>query len=68
MAIREHPAVMAAGFDVDVASTNIRVAEGALLPSASLQGSVSRSRDSDQTLGTFGTDQASIVASVTAPI
>jgi len=68
MALREHPAVMAAGFDVDVASTNIRVAEGALLPSASLQGSVSRSRDSDQTLGTFGTDQASIVANVTAPI
>ncbi|MDA9411364.1 transporter [Bradyrhizobium sp. CCBAU 51745] len=68
MAIREHPAVMAASFDVDVASTNIRVAEGALLPSATLQGSVSRSRDSDQTLGTFGTDQASIVANVTAPI
>ncbi|MEK9278665.1 MULTISPECIES: TolC family outer membrane protein [unclassified Bradyrhizobium] len=68
MAIREHPAVMAAGFDVDVASTNIRVAEGALLPSASVQGSVSRSRDSDPTLGTFGTDQASIVANVTAPI
>lgn len=68
MALREHPAVMAAGFDVDVASTNIRVAEGALLPSASLQGSVSRSRDSDPTLGTFATDQASIVANVTAPI
>jgi outer membrane protein len=68
MAIREHPAVMAAGFDVDVASTNIRVAEGALLPSASVQGSASRSRDSDQTLGTFATDQASIVANVTVPI
>ncbi|MGV7219672.1 TolC family outer membrane protein [Bradyrhizobium sp. UFLA05-112] len=68
MAIREHPAVMAAGFDVDVASTNIRVAEGALLPSANVQGSASRSRDSDQTLGTFATDQASIVANVTAPI
>ncbi|MGY8664605.1 TolC family outer membrane protein [Bradyrhizobium sp. UFLA05-109] len=68
MAIREHPAVMAAGFDVDVASTNIRVAEGALLPSANVQGSASHSRDSDPTLGTFGTDQASIVANVTAPI
>jgi outer membrane protein len=68
MAIRQHPAVMAAGFDVDVASTNIRIAEGALLPSASVQGSASRSRDNDQTLGTFGTDQASIVANVTAPI
>jgi outer membrane protein len=68
MAIRQHPAVMAASFDVDVASTNIRVAEGALLPSASLQGSASKSRDNDPTLGTFGTDQASIVANVTAPI
>jgi outer membrane protein len=68
MAIRQHPAVMAASFDVDVASTNIRVAEGALLPSATLQGSASRSRDNDQTLGTFGTDQASIIANVTAPI
>jgi len=68
MSIREHPAVMAAGFDVDVASTNIRVAEGALLPSANLQASASRSRDNDPTLSTFGTDQASIVANVTAPI
>lgn len=68
MAIREHPAVMAAGFDVDVASTNIRVAESSLLPSASVQGSASKSRDNDPTLGTFATDQASIVANVTAPI
>lgn len=68
MSIREHPAVMAASFDVDVASTNIRVAEGALLPSANLQGSVSKSRNNDPTLGTLAEDQASIVASVTAPI
>lgn len=68
MAIRQHPAVMAAGFDVDVASTNIRVAEGALLPSASIQGSASKSRNNDPTLGTFAEDQASIVANVTAPI
>lgn len=68
MAIRQHPAVMAAGFDVDVASTNIRVAEGALLPSASLQGSASKSRDNDPSLSTVAENQASIVASVTAPI
>jgi outer membrane protein len=68
MAIRQHPAVMAAGFDVDVASTNIRVAEGALLPSASVQGSASKSRNNDPTLGTFAEDQASIVANVTAPL
>src|SRR2546421_4307340 len=32
MAFRVHPAVMAAGFDVDVASTTIHVAESSLLP------------------------------------
>lgn len=68
LANKENPAVAAASFDVDVASTSIHIAEGALLPSVTLQGNVSRSRDSDQTLGTFGTDQASIVGSVTAPI
>ena len=68
LAFRNHPAVLAAGFDVDVASTSIRVAESSLLPQATLQGSISRSRDSDPTLGTFGTDQASVVAQVTAPI
>ncbi|MGJ4891190.1 TolC family outer membrane protein [Bradyrhizobium sp. HKCCYLS3077] len=65
---KENPAVAAASFDVDAASTSIRIAEGTLLPSVTLQGSVSRGRDSDQTLGTFGTDQASIVGAVTAPI
>ena len=32
LAFKEHPAVMAAGFDVDVASTTIRVAESSLMP------------------------------------
>ena len=32
LAFREHPAVMAASFDVDVASTTIRVAESSLMP------------------------------------
>jgi outer membrane protein len=68
MSIKENPAVMAAGFDVDVASTTIRVAESSLLPTVTVQGNVSRSRDDDPTLGTFGTDQASIVGSVNAPI
>jgi len=67
-ALREHPAVMAAGYDVDVASTSIRVAESSLLPNVAVQGSVSRNRDSDSTLGTFGTDQASVIGQVTQPI
>jgi outer membrane protein len=68
LAFREHPAVMAAGFDVDVASTTIRVAESSLMPTITLQGSASRSKDSDPTLSTFGTDQASVTGQLTQPI
>ena len=68
LAFREHPAVMAASFDFDVATTSIRVAESSLMPTITLQGSASRSRDADPTLGTFGTDQASVVGQLNAPI
>ena len=68
LAYQQHPAVMAAGFDVDVASTSIRVAESSLMPTITLQGSASHSRESDPTLGTFGTDQASITGLLTQPI
>jgi outer membrane protein len=40
-AAKENPAVLAAGFDVDVASTSIHVAESSLLPSITVQGSAS---------------------------
>ncbi len=68
LAFKGHPAVLAAGFDVDVATTSINVAESSLYPTVTLQGNVSKSRDSDPTLGTFGTDQASVLGQVTAPI
>jgi outer membrane protein len=68
LAFKSHPAVLAAGFDVDVATTSINVAESSLYPTVTLQGNVSRSRDADPTLSTFGTDQASVVGQVTAPI
>src|SRR6195952_521100 len=68
LAFAQHPAVLAAGFDVDVASTSIRVAESSLMPTITLQGSASRSKQSDPTLGTFATDQASITGLLTQPI
>ncbi|MBR1122162.1 TolC family outer membrane protein [Bradyrhizobium lablabi] len=68
MAFGQHPAVMAAAFDVDMASTTIRVAESSLMPSVTVQGSVSRARDNDPTLSVFGTDQASIVGTLNQPI
>jgi outer membrane protein len=68
LAFKSHPAVLAAGFDVDVATTSINVAESSLYPTVTLQGNVSRSRDNDPTLSVFGTDQASVIGQVTAPI
>jgi outer membrane protein len=68
IAFKSHPAVLAAGFDVDIASTTIHVAESSLYPTVTLQGNASHSVDSDQTLGTFRTDQASVVGAVAAPI
>jgi outer membrane protein len=64
----EHPAVLGAGFDVDVATTTIKVAESTLLPTVTAQASASRSRQSDTSLSTFGTDQASILGQMNVPI
>jgi len=67
-ASHEHPAVLGAGYDVDVAQTTIKVAESSLLPTVTVQGSVSRSMQSDSTLSTTGTDQASILGQMNVPI
>ena len=68
MAFKENPAVTAAGFDVDVASTSIHVAESSLMPTVTVQGSASRARDTDTSLTTTATDQASIIGQITQPI
>jgi outer membrane protein len=65
---KEHPAVMAASFDVDVASTSIRVAESSLLPTITLQGSASHASEADPTISTLRTDQASVIGQMNAPI
>lgn len=63
-----NPAVLAARFDVDVATTTISVAESSLYPTVAVQANVSRSMQSDSTLGTYGTDQASIVGQASVPL
>ena len=68
LAFKEHPTVLAAGFDVDVASTSIRVAESSLLPSITMQGSASHASEADPTISTLRTDQASVIAQMNAPI
>jgi outer membrane protein len=64
----EHPAVLGAGYDVDVAQNTIKVAESTLLPTVAVQASASRSKQSDTSLSTFGTDQASILGQINVPI
>jgi outer membrane protein len=64
----EHPAVLGAGYDVDVAQTSIKLAESALLPQVTVQGSVSRQVQNDPTLTTNQTDQASVVGQLSVPI
>jgi outer membrane protein len=67
-ASHEHPVVLGAAYDVDVAQTTIKVAESSLLPTVSVQASASRAVQTDQTLTTTITDQASVLGQLNAPI
>jgi len=64
----EHPAILGAAYDVDVAQTTIKVAESSLLPTVSVQASASRQVESDPTLTTNRTDQASVIGQLNVPI
>jgi outer membrane protein len=67
-ASHEHPAVLGAGYDVDVAQTSIKLAESSLLPTVSVQASASRAVQTDTSLTTAATDQASVMGQVNVPI
>ena len=67
-ASHEHPAVLGASYDVDVATTSIKLAESALLPQVSVQGNVSRQVQDDPTLSVQKSDQASVVGQINVPI
>ncbi len=47
-AMANHPSVLIANYNIDVADYNVKVQEGALLPSASLTGSLSHSNSSNR--------------------
>jgi len=64
----ENPAVLGASYDVDMAQTTIKIAESSLLPTASVQASASRSVQTDSSLTTTSTNQASILGQVNVPI
>ena len=64
----EHPAILGAGYDVDVAQTSIKLAESSLLPTVSVQASASRAVQTDSSLTTAASDQASVLGQINVPI
>ncbi len=67
-ALHEHPAILGAGFDFDVATVSIKLAESALLPTVTMQGSVSHQFNTDTSLTDVATSQASVMGQVNVPI
>jgi outer membrane protein len=65
-ALKNHPTILAASYNVDVADYNVKILEGALLPSVSITGSASHS-DESSSPGTWS-DSASVVGRLSIPI
>ena len=68
IARKEHPAILAAMYDTDVAQFGTKIAESSLWPTVGVQGNIMRSRDTDTTLGTQAQDQASILGTAIVPL
>jgi outer membrane protein len=66
-AMTSHPAILAAGYNIDVAEFNVKVTEGELLPSVSVSGSLSHNIDSGGAPGS-SSSTASLVGRLSVPI
>ena len=66
--IGTNPAVAAAQYNVDVALRQVKVAEGALLPNLSVQGSVQKSWLGVGALSTMESYNASVLGTLTVPV
>ena len=62
-----HPAILASGFNIDVAAFNVKYLEGQLLPSVTVEGSLARNIDANG-LNTGTVNSASIVGRISVPI
>ncbi|HEY7665802.1 MAG TPA: TolC family outer membrane protein [Xanthobacteraceae bacterium] len=65
---KEHPAVLAAMYDTDVAQLGTKVAEASLWPTLSVQGNVQRQWENDPTLSAKANDIASVLGQANVPI
>jgi outer membrane protein len=68
IARRENPTIVGATFDLDAAQFQINIAESGLYPTLGVQGNVSRNVQTDTTLGTTATNQASVVGTLNVPL
>jgi outer membrane protein len=68
LAISTHPAVAAAQFNVDVAQQQVKVAEGALYPTVTLQGSYQQGLSAVGSLNTEHSYAASVLGTLSVPI
>jgi outer membrane protein len=64
----EHPSITTAAYNVDVASFQVKVAEGALYPTLTLQGAASKQHGSTTNLTTSSSLAASATAQLTVPL
>jgi outer membrane protein len=63
-----HPSVTAAQFNIDAAQSQVKIAEGALLPTLSVQGSAVKNYLATGTLTTMESYSASVLGTLSVPI
>lgn len=68
LATGTHPSVTSAQYNIDIAQQAVKVAEGALYPTLSVQGSYNQNFMSAQSLNTFQTSSAAVVGTLSVPI
>jgi outer membrane protein len=64
----EHPSILTANYNVDAAVSQVKIAEGALYPSLTVQGAVQKSFGSANNFSTLQQLSASLTGQLTAPI
>jgi outer membrane protein len=68
IAAKEHPAIIGATFEIDVAQWAIQIAQSRLYPAAGVQASALTAKDNDPTLSVTSQNIASVAGNLTVPV
>lgn len=68
VATHSHPSIVSAQYNIDVAQEQVKVAESALYPTVSVQGSMTKNYLSTQSLNTMDSYSGSVLGQVSVPI